>query len=78
MKHNNMNDPDKTLKSVAARIKRKYQKYEYCKDVNCPCYIRGTKDLQVLPNCIASDCVMTAKDFHHWLKENGFEIIKSA
>ena len=76
MKHNNINDPDKTLKSVAARIKREYQKYEFCKAVNCSCYTPGAKDLQVLPNCITSDCVMTAKEFHHWLMDNWFKIIK--
>lgn len=53
--------------------KRKYEKYEFCKSVCCEelePYGCGRKDLPV------SWCIKSARHFHHWLKENGFEIVK--
>ena len=50
-------------------MEREYEKYEYCKDIDCPC-IEYTKE------CCISGCDYTAKDFHEWLKENNFKIVK--
>lgn len=52
---------------------REYRKYEFCEDIDCigmrhgKCSVKG-------PN----ECICTAKDFHHWLNENGFKIVKAA
>ena len=48
-----------------------YKKYEFCKDINCPCLISG--------NCIVQhidECLYTAKEFHKWLNKNDYKIIK--
>ena len=47
-----------------------YQKYEFCRDRSCDALINGrcTKGL--------ANCNLTAKHFHHWLKENNFVILK--
>lgn len=49
--------------------KRKYKKYEFCRSVKCPSLIKNCKSRNI-------DCKFTAKDFHKWLKENNFEILK--
>ena len=75
MKHNNMNYPDKTLKSVAERKnktqERKYAKHEFCLAMNCSWFKHGTCTLK-------PGCSFSARQLHHWLVDNGFEIIKSA
>ena len=56
-------------------IDRVYQKYEFCHAVNCPSIRRAmVRDGKCkTPNAL---CIYSAKDFHKWLNENGFEIIK--
>lgn len=57
---------------------RNYNKYEFCKDVKCIFLIPSSSNGQVI--CQRSDrklkCVKTAKDFHTWLNENNFFILK--
>lgn len=50
--------------------KDEYQKYEFCKDVECTALEHGV--------CNAYVCHKTAKHFHQWLKQNGYKIIKTA
>ena len=50
-------------------MEREYEKYEYCKAVNCPAIEYGEK-------CCISGCIYTARQFHEWLKENNFKIVK--
>jgi hypothetical protein len=52
----------------------KYKAYDFCKAVDC-------ESLTVEGICFykskaAHVCNRTAKEFHQWLKENGFEIFK--
>ena len=49
---------------------REYKKYEFCKTIKCP----ALKDNLCLTD--PEVCVFSAKEFHIWLKEQGFEIIK--
>ncbi len=49
--------------------KRKYEKYEFCKDVGCTELDNGKCKNMIL-------CRYTAKEFHRWLSRNGFEIEK--
>ena len=48
-----------------------YQKYAFCKAVNCPV-------IKDQPTCIVGSimCIRTAKEFHCWLMDNGYKIIK--
>ena len=50
-------------------MEREYEKYEYCKDIDCPC-------IEYTEQCCISGCAYTAKHFHKWLKENNFKIVK--
>ena len=51
---------------------QEYQKHEFCRGVKCPDFLNG--------KCWAKNddvsCIMTAKEFHHWLKENGYRIVR--
>lgn len=51
--------------------KREYRKYEFCKDIAC-FELGENNNCQETPD----KCTKTAKEFHHWLNENGFEIVK--
>jgi hypothetical protein len=50
---------------------QEYQKHEFCRSVKCLDFRNGKCWAQV-----DEDCLMTAKEFHHWLKENGFKVVK--
>ena len=46
-----------------------YQKYEFCKDVECTALEYNA--------CNAYVCYKTAKHFHRWLEQNGYAIVKA-
>lgn len=50
---------------------QEYQKHEFCKKSECDDLRDGKCQAQ-----IDQDCWYTAKEFHHWLKENGYRIVK--
>jgi len=54
---------------------QEYQKYDFCCSIdngkNCLDWVDG--DCCFVLN---QDCTRTAKEFHHWLKENGYRIVK--
>ena len=45
-----------------------YQNYDFCKDVNCRDWLKGC--------CTITDCNYSAKEFHMWLNNNGYKIVK--
>jgi hypothetical protein len=51
---------------------QEYQKHEFCRDVDCE-NIYNQKSC-VVPHDV--HCSFTAKEFHHWLKDNGYKIVK--
>jgi len=55
---------------------RKYKKYEFCKDIGCPVLLGDYKTDQYCDCGKIDECFWTAKEFHKWLKANGFKIIK--
>ena len=58
-------------------MKREYAKHEFCKSVNCSCYLCPSETHNIAGGCCfenAGDCIKTAKEFHMWLKGNGFNI----
>jgi len=50
---------------AAPEQQSRYQKYEFCKAIRC-CNINRDGTCNTEP----SKCLMTAKEFHHWLKDN--------
>jgi len=58
------------VKEIKNNIMRKYKKYEFCKAIKCP----ALKDNLCLTD--PEMCMYSAKEFHQWLKENNFKIIK--
>ena len=56
-----------------------YQKHEFCKDIKCNQFIPESKKHGITESCMFShdsDCIHTAKEFHKWLKENNFKLVK--
>ncbi len=50
-----------------------YKDHEYCKKVNVTGCIHLSDDNT---HCTIAGCVEPAKDFHKWLNENGYKIVK--
>ena len=57
------------LESLQEQPQIAYGKHEFCKSMNCPYLTPAT-------TCDICGCFYTAKQFHHWLQENNFKIIK--
>lgn len=58
-------------------MKEEYKKLEFCIDVSCQHYWPESTHCQ--EHCGVnnkSNCNFTAKEFHHWLKDNGYKIVK--
>lgn len=55
-------------------MKTKYKKYEFCKSKGCigVQWDDGKLNCPILPE----ECLFTAKEFHHWLESEGFEIVE--
>jgi hypothetical protein len=59
-----------------------YQRREYCKAIHCP--IQGLMDQQsegsegydTLREICKSDCIHSTYEFHHWLIEQGYLVIR--
>ena len=50
---------------------REYEKYEFCSNIRCGFF----HHIEI--KCLNKHrCIFSAKDFHHWLKDNGFKIVK--
>jgi len=60
-----------------------YQRREYCKDVECPVQLRlnaleaGSDEYQSARETCLRACVHTTYEFHHWLIERGYLVIRS-
>ena len=53
--------------------KNEYKDHEFCKAVGCSGFCFKTQKCMVY---VPSDCKFTAKEFHKWLKINGYKIVK--
>ena len=59
-----------------------YKKREFCKDIKCPVQIELNKSTESSPSYeqtrqkCSSACLYTTWQFHHWLIEKGFLILK--
>lgn len=49
-----------------------YGKYEFCKSVGCTLLLNGKCNVEY-----DSHCIYRAKEFHNWMKDNEFKIVKA-
>ncbi len=59
-----------------------YKRREYCNDIDCPIQTKLNKEPEksetyttIRRTCI-SNCLHTTYEFHHWLLEKGYLIVK--
>lgn len=58
-----------------------YKRREFCKDIKCPVQIQldsteeGRKYDEIRNKCKTA-CVRTTYEFHHWLINKGYEIVR--
>ena len=59
------------LESLQEQPQIAYEKYEFCRSMNCP-------EIADKTHCdvFLHDCLFTAKRFHQWLQCHNFKIIK--
>ncbi len=59
-----------------------YKRREYCKDVECPHQVElesktvGSEEYEAVRGKCKADCLHTTYEFHHWLIEKGYLIIR--
>lgn len=59
-----------------------YKRREFCKDVKCPIQLdletkqQGSEEYKKTRNICKGDCKYTTYQFHHWLIEKGYLIIR--
>ena len=59
-----------------------YQGGEFCKAVKCEIrlqlddLVKGSDEYMQLKNICKTDCKKTAYEFHDWLDNNGYSIVK--
>lgn len=61
---------------------RDYRRREFCRDTGCPVQLEldarkeGSKEYEDIRKTCKQGCKHTAYNFHHWLIEKGFCVIK--
>jgi hypothetical protein len=59
-----------------------YQRREYCNDIRCPVQLRlnavepGSEVYQRIRQVCLTDCVHTTYEFHHWLIDHGYFLVR--
>ncbi len=59
-----------------------YKRREYCKNVKCPTQLKlesrkeGSEEYEKTRKTCKNSCVHTTYEFHHWLIEKGYLIVK--
>ena len=59
-----------------------YERREYCKDIECPVQMLldkqedGSPEYEELRAICKADCIHSTYEFHHWLIEKGYLLIK--
>lgn len=59
-----------------------YKRREYCKDIKCPLQLQldaqqeGSKEYQSIRNKCQTACIHTTYEFHHWLINKGYLIVR--
>jgi len=61
-----------------------YQRREYCKDVKCPVQLQldasalRPEEYERIRDTCRTNCIHTTWEFHHWLIEKGYLIVRPA
>jgi len=61
-----------------------YQRREYCRDVGCKVQAlldgceSGSEQYEKIRSICTGNCIHTTYEFHHWLIEKGYELVKAA
>lgn len=59
-----------------------YKRREYCKEIRCPVQLdldqqeEGSEGYQRIRNICQTDCKHTTYEFHHWLINKGYLIVR--
>lgn len=59
-----------------------YRRREFCKDIRCSVQldldarVEGSNEYQKIRQTCITDCIYTAYQFHHWLIEKGYLVIR--
>lgn len=59
-----------------------YQRREFCKDVRCPLQLEldaqapGSAEYERIRQTCQTDCQCTTWQFHHWLIDKGYLIVR--
>jgi len=59
-----------------------YTRREYCLDIQCPIQLLLKKEVEKSPEyeeirmICASDCIHSTYEFHHWLIEKGYLVVR--
>jgi hypothetical protein len=59
-----------------------YKRREFCKDVRCPVQLEldareeGCEEYEKIRTTCKTDCRYTTYQFHHWLIEKGYLIVR--
>jgi hypothetical protein len=59
-----------------------YQRREFCKDVRCPVQLeldtkkQGSDEYEKIRQTCKTNCRYTTYQFHHWLIEKGYLIVR--
>jgi len=68
--------------AVAIAGYAEYQRREFCKDIRCPIqrqlekHRAGTDEYEEVRRICKTDCIHTTYEFHHWLTDHGYEIVR--
>ena len=61
-----------------------YQRREFCKDLPCQVQVlldaepEGSEKYEQIRDICKTDCIHTTYEFHHWLIQKGYLIIRPA
>ncbi len=61
-----------------------YQRREYCRALPCPVQIEldqteaGSDEYQAVRDKCINSCIHTTYEFHHWLIEQGYLVVRPA
>jgi len=61
-----------------------YQRREYCRDIRCPVQLdleaqtEGSEPYEAVRSICKTACRHTTYEFHHWLIQKGYEIVRPA
>ncbi len=61
-----------------------YQRREYCQDLPCPIQVllnaesEGSPRYEQIRNICKTDCIHSTYEFHHWLIQKGYLLVRPA